>query len=134
MMSRGTGWPMASRRWPLSIGWEISSFTANASPRFTCFGTLISTRTMALPSLDARGQRDQQIDAVAPATAVGQLGHGDDGLRGSQADAGGDPRRAGVRAEPDAQDMRQRIALGKHIDAAHLRHRRIDADGHADRI
>ena len=57
---------------------EISSFTSNGSPFLTRFGTLIRTLTMASLSIHASGQRDQQIDAVTPTTAIGQLGHRDD--------------------------------------------------------
>src|SRR4029077_14579204 len=133
MMSRGIASPIASRRWPLSIGCEISSLTSNASPRFTRFGTLISTRTIG-PSIDARGERDQKIDPVAPATAVGELRHRGHGLRRGEPDARGDSRRAGARAEPYAQDMRQRIAFREHVDAAHVANRRVDTHRHADRI
>src|SRR5512135_1213925 len=120
MMSRGIGWPVSSRRWPLSIGCEISSFTSNASPRFTRFGTLTSTRTMASSVVDAGSERDQQIDAVTPATAVRQLRHGDDRLRGGKANTCGKPRRSGARTELHAQHMRQRIAFREDIDTAQL--------------
>ena len=48
-----------------------------------------------------------------------QLRHRDHGLRGRQPDARRHPRRAGARTEREAHDMRQRIALGEHVDALH---------------
>ena len=111
--------PCSSRRCPLSIGCEISSFTSNGSPRFTCFGTLISTRTIASGPVDASGERHDQVHAVAPAASVGQLRHCDHRLRRRQPDARRYPRRSRTRTEYEAHDVRQRVALGEHVDAAH---------------
>src|SRR5262245_65836610 len=86
MMSRGIATPSWLRRYPVSIGCEISVLISMTSPRRAFAGTLTSAFA-TLRILQACGQGHDDVRAIGPERAVRELADRDHGLRVGQPDA-----------------------------------------------
>src|SRR6476661_4097206 len=80
MMSRGTSWPSAPVRKPVSIGCDSSVLISTMSPRLAPLGMLMSARA-AILSLHAGRQRDDDFARRAPVSAIRHFRDGRDHLR-----------------------------------------------------
>src|SRR5262249_62367188 len=91
MISRGIRAPSWLRRYPVSIGCEISVLISMTSPRRARGGTLTNAFA-TLGVLQARRQGHDDVGAIGPERAVGQLADRDDRLRVGEADSRRDAR------------------------------------------
>src|SRR6185295_13264749 len=98
MMLRGMALPSGSRRWPVSMTWEMRVLTSMTSPTLALSGSLMRGFDIALSRL-AAAAADRHLDGALghQEAAVAQLGDGDDVLGSLQTHAAGDRRLAGQR-------------------------------------
>src|SRR5713101_6842659 len=117
MMSRGISSPSWVRRNPVSIGCAASVLISMISPRFACAGTLTMARAILDQAfLETGRERDDDLGAVGPERAVGELGDREHGLGVGEAHAGRQARAPRARAEMGAHHVRQRVLLGEDVD------------------
>src|SRR3954468_5903121 len=102
MMSRGTTLPSAPGRKPVSIGWAIITRTSMTSPGRALAGTWISVRAISGGLLDAGGEHDDHVHRVGPDAAIVHARQRHQLLAGCEADARGQFRLAGARADRGA--------------------------------
>src|SRR3979411_723850 len=112
MMLRGSPFPSAPGRYPVSIGCPISVRISITSPRLADAGTLIRARAMisAVPFY-ARSQRDHHVGGVRPERAVAEPCHGPQFLRRGEPDTRRYTGLSGTRAEHELGHLGLRVAL-----------------------
>src|SRR5678810_216417 len=131
MMSRGSTLPSGPVRWPDSMGWAISMRISTMSPRFALAGASISVRAISR-FLDAAGQGDDHGGLRRPVRAVAHARHGDERLRGGQADSRRHGRTPAARREVEYRHVALRVARIEDGDGADMvcrGHRALGADG-----
>src|SRR5436190_20678333 len=82
MISRGMALPSESRRWPVSMTWEISVLTSMTSPTLALSGSLMRAFAIVLCSSLAAATADRHLDVALAhqEPPVAQLGDADDVL------------------------------------------------------
>src|SRR5262245_49025765 len=125
---RGTVPPWPSDWPPRSIGWRTSTLISTISPGFACGGRVMRALNMALASVDAGAERDNDgrgRDGVAPVAMSDDRRHR---LRLREPKRRRDLGPAGTRREMEARHVGEGILLGDQMNPADvgcLRHRAL---------